>query len=279
MENSRKYSSLAIRFFFIYFMSEWVLNLIFSVLVTYTDNPESPNIIYTMVYSALQIVLMFYLFFKFIKDEKISIEYKFDISSNDILLSIVIGLSLGILLPILGNIGYLFQDTFVFEVTEKGIKRLAEFYEHQSAFEFFILSILGSFFAIVSRELFFRGLLFNLFRKEMNVTMATIQLSFFFSLMYLSHQYNEIDLLSLLVTSVILCFVTFIKKSVLPAIIISICIDIPILLLLRYDQFFESPESYLTYNSEHILIYGVAIIALVVGFKQFSIDRNETYVG
>ena len=155
MENSKNYTRLALRFFFIYFMSEWVLNLIFSVLVTYTDNPENPNIIYTMVYSALQISLMFYLFFKFTKDENISIEYNFDISSNDILLSIIIGLSLGILLPILGNVGYLFQDTFVFEVTEKGIKRLAEFYEHQSSFEFFILSILGSFFAIISRELFF----------------------------------------------------------------------------------------------------------------------------
>jgi membrane protease YdiL (CAAX protease family) len=278
VENSRKYTSLALRYFFIYFMSEWVLNLIFTVLISNTENPLEPNILYTIVYSILQIYLMFYLVLKFSKNKETNINFEFNSSQSDIFSSMLIGFSLGILLPIVGNMGYLFESTFVFEITETGITRLAEFYQNQTIGEFTILTILGSVFAIIARELFFRGLLFDLFRREMNVTMATIQLSFFFSLMYLSHQYNEIDLLSLLITSIVLCYITFLKKSLLPAIIISICIDIPILMLLRFDHFFESPETYLVFNSEFSLIYLSAVALLYLGFKKISQNRNETYV-
>jgi len=194
---------------------------------------------------------------------------------QDIIYALFIGLGLGILFPIIGTFGYFFPDTVLYELHELAIKQMLEHGSKYSFFQYSLLIFCGTVLFSVLREILFRGIIFKLFLRDMNVTFSTIQVSIFFTMMYFTMQFNTLDVLTLLISSVVLCFVTYRTQSIIPAIVISITNDIPLLTIIHTEAFKQDPNSLIVFNSEHIWIYLLALGTTIYFLKQLELKYTK----
>ena len=126
----------------------------------------------------------------------------------------------------------------------------------------------------IFREIFFRGILQRLIQQDENITKATIQVSLLFTLTFFYYQFNYLDFISLFVLSIFLSYTTFITKSILPAIFMSIAYDLPVFILYFFSDLSAHIDFYLTYQESFAMIYLLLVILGYFGFKLIELGKK-----
>lgn len=277
-----KHMRLALRLYLKYFIGVFLVNFIVIVFalafystelskLSATQNFEL-NLAIWVFHCTLLAVLVFFANKKFRLIEK----QHFQANPIQILGSLFLGLGCGIVFPLIGNIGLMLPESnFLHVQAKEGITAFASAYQGMDGVQILITIFFATIIFSILRELFFRGLLLKLYNKDFNINQSTIQVSLVFILIYTINQINQFDFFSLFLFSILLCFITFQTKLILPAILATIAYDIPVLYYLTLPEFYENPINFLSYQAENIPSYFFAFACIAVAIYLFQQARAK----
>lgn len=271
----------ALKYFLIYLAGLWGINIViigFAVVLNQSDPSEftaSEQFELNTAIWVLHLALLFFVLYASAKKFKFITPNDFRYDLKDVGASLLLGAGLGVLLPLLGNLGYFMEESSLLHVqTVESIRSFASFYEGLDTSQFILITIIATFVFSVMRELFFRGILLKLYIRDFKITRATVQVSLLFILAYTVTQLNQFDFLGLFMFSIILCFATFQAKSLVPAIVATIAYDFPVLMYFQMPAFYADPIAFLVFNIDHIALYFAACVCVYVGILPFLEQRH-----
>ncbi len=270
----------ALRLYLKYFVGVFVINFVVLAFALSFYKVELSELTSTQNYElnlavwVLHCFLLVLLIFTGNKKFELIKEQHFQINTMYILGSIFLGVGCGILFPLFGNIGLMLPESnFLHVQAKEGITAFAAAYQGMNSTQILITVFFATIIFSILRELFFRGLLLKLYNRDFNINQSTIQVSLIFILIYTINQINQFDFFSLFLFSVLLCFITFQTKTILPAIIATIAYDLPILYYLTLPDFYLNPTIYLGFQPANALIYLFALSSIAIGIYFFQGKR------
>jgi membrane protease YdiL (CAAX protease family) len=270
----------ALQLYLKYFVGVFSINfavLVFAMSFYKTELNEltaSQNYELNLAIWVLHCVLLGLLIFSGNKKFDLIKEHHFQLNLMHFLGSVFLGVGCGIVFPLFGNIGLMLPESnFLHVQAKEGIISFAAAYQSMNGLQISITVLFATVIFSILRELFFRGLLLKLYNKDFNINQSTIQVSLIFILIYTINQINQFDFFSLFLFSVLLCFITFQTKTILPAIIATIAYDLPILYYLTLPDFYLNPTIYLGFQPANALIYLFALSSIAIGIYFFQGKR------
>jgi membrane protease YdiL (CAAX protease family) len=259
------------RLFFRFFIITWLFHLVIQIYLTSLeiDLKEDLVIIYyiNIVLNIFHIAVFAYILIKKVKPDYPELVLSFDkifpkTLDVKLLYCFALGITLGYILPILGNTFVYLEGTMMSEISQMALDSYASYFKQWSFFDFFLYLIIGTIVYNFFREFFFRQVLLSLMNRDENITKSTVQVSILFVLSYYIYQINQLDFISLFLVSIILSFIFFKTKSVLSATVAAIGFDLPVYALFFVPDLEENAKTYLTVNDSTIFfVFAAAIIA------------------
>ncbi|MCB0278904.1 MAG: CPBP family intramembrane metalloprotease [Calditrichaeota bacterium] len=272
---------LALKIFIRYFIFLWLINLVFSVLISFSEisleGESSLSFYINLVYFSLHILLLFYFIRSFYLKNPLlfaTVNFiKFDV--RVVSGAVLLGFAIGSIFPMLTNSAvYVESIPMLKDTATTALKSYSDFFNDFNVWQLLTHFVVTTLLLSIFREIFFRGILQRLIQQDENITKATIQVSLLFTLTFFYYQFNYLDFISLFVLSIFLSYTTFITKSILPAIFMSIAYDLPVFILYFFSDLSAHIDFYLTYQESFAMIYLLLVILGYFGFKLIELGKK-----